>query len=89
MKLYLISQDRNSGYDTYDSAVVAAEDEDTARNISPTGQRWAEELMMTREMWEGSYHGWCSRPEDVEVKYLGEAEEGTPRSVICASFNAG
>lgn len=37
MRLWLISQDINSGYDTYDSAVVAAETEDAARNISVGG----------------------------------------------------
>ena len=36
MKLYLISQDVNDGYDTYDSAVVAAESEEDARSIHPS-----------------------------------------------------
>ena len=35
MNLYLISQNRNNGYDTYDSAVVAAESEEKARMIRP------------------------------------------------------
>jgi alkanesulfonate monooxygenase SsuD/methylene tetrahydromethanopterin reductase-like flavin-dependent oxidoreductase (luciferase family) len=35
MKLWLISQRANSDYDTYDSAVVAAETEDEARNTNP------------------------------------------------------
>lgn len=34
MKLWLISQDHNSGYDTYDSAVVAADSEEEARHTS-------------------------------------------------------
>lgn len=33
MKLYLISQNVNNGYDTYDSAVVCAETEEEARMI--------------------------------------------------------
>ena len=35
MKLYLISQSTNNDWDTYDSAVVAANSEDEARLISP------------------------------------------------------
>jgi len=31
MKLFLISQDENDGYDTYDSAVVCAKDEEAAK----------------------------------------------------------
>jgi len=36
MNLYLISQDVNDNYDTYDSAVVAAKSEGDARKISPS-----------------------------------------------------
>lgn len=35
MKLYLIQQDVNLGYDTYDSAVVIATSEEEARRIHP------------------------------------------------------
>ncbi|MFA6125419.1 hypothetical protein [Sphingomonas sp.] len=35
MKLFLISQNQNYDYDTYDSAVVAAPDEETARLMNP------------------------------------------------------
>lgn len=42
MKLFLISQDCNTGYDTYDSAVVAAKDEESARNVSVSSyDAWA------------------------------------------------
>jgi hypothetical protein len=41
MKLWLISQSRNNGYDTFDSAVVAAETEAEARHIHPnSGVFW-------------------------------------------------
>lgn len=36
MKIYLLSQDRNSWYDTYDSCVVCAESEEEARTIHPS-----------------------------------------------------
>ncbi len=74
MKLYLISQSANSGYDTFDSAVVVAPDEETARNISP-------------DTWNGG--AWCKRPDQVTVAHIGEAAEGTKQGVILASFNAG
>lgn len=35
MKLFKIWQTENNGYDTYDSAVVAAESEEDAVNINP------------------------------------------------------
>lgn len=35
MKLFLISQDENNGYDTCDSAVVCAKNIEGARNTAP------------------------------------------------------
>ena len=83
MKIYYISQSKNRGYDTYDSAVVCAPDEDTARNINPRGG------MMTEEDWSRTYSTWCYSAKDVEVEYLGEAKEDMTTGVICSSFNAG
>lgn len=37
MNLYKISQDVNDGWDTFDSAIVAAKSEEDARNIHPDG----------------------------------------------------
>jgi len=74
MKLWLISQDYNRGYDTYDSAVVVALDEDAARKTNPCPF--------------GSTSTWCD-PRYVNVQYIGEAREGMPVEVVCASFNAG
>ena len=37
LNLYLIYQYLNNDYDTYDSAVVAAESDGDARNIHPSG----------------------------------------------------
>jgi hypothetical protein len=73
MKLWLISQDFNTGYDTYDSAVVAAETEDDARNMNPS---------------DYSNGCWC-QPEHVDVQLLGDALQGTEKGVVLASFNAG
>ena len=81
MKLFLIKQDQNTDYDTYDSAVVAAPDEETAKKMDPgTGK--------PVEKWNANYSSWCNGPEYVTVRYLGEAVD-VEQGVVCASFNAG
>jgi len=77
MNIYLIDQDVVYGYDTYDSAVVAAESEEEARNIHPYGN------------WENRLDAWCTYPRDVNVKCIGIAANHITRGVILASFNAG
>jgi hypothetical protein len=84
MKLWLISQDDNGGYDTYDSAVVAAESIEGARQISPDTYDYGEKKGDQR--WGLT---WASSPDKVQVKLIGEAIPGTQPGVIVASFNAG
>ena len=74
MNLYLLSQNVKVGYDTYESCIVCADDEDDAANITP-GSNWGET--------------WCHSPGQVAVEFLGVAAEGIKRGVILASFNAG
>ena len=84
MKLYIISQTENNDYDTYDSAVVAAPDEHTARNTHPVGEE------PHKNIWGmGLFGTWCNTPDSVTVEYIGEAAEHIRQGVICASFNAG
>lgn len=75
MKLFFISQDENGGFDTYSDAVVAAPDEETARNITPS-------------QYGGYMREWCD-PKYVAVRYIGEAAEGVDQGIICASYHAG
>ena len=82
MKLWRISQDTNIDYDTYDSAVVAAETEAEAQSIHPSG-RLNGGSGVPLPHWE-----WAP-PEAVQVEFIGEAKDGTPKGPICASFNAG
>ncbi len=79
MKLWLITQDDNTGYDTYDSAVVAARNEAQARAINPDGV----------DKWKAPYTAWCDSPDKVTVELLGTAKPGTQAGVVLASFNAG
>lgn len=80
MKLWLIKQDVNNNYDTYDEAVVCAESEEAARMIHPAGGTFR----------SSSRYDWAYNPEQVSVTYIGEASSDLePGSVVCASYNAG
>jgi len=83
MKLFLISQSQHDDYDTYDAAVVIAENEEEARNMNPSDGE-----SMTEEDWKRSFSTWCNSPEHVKVEYLGESVSDE-KGVVCASFNAG
>jgi len=85
MNLYLLKQNVNNDWDTYDSVVVAAETEDEAQKIHPRdylhNPNWYKSI--------NDYSSWAFKLEDVEVIFLGVAKEGTESGVILASFNAG
>ena len=82
MNLYLISQEKNTDYDTFDSAVVCASSEYEARNIHP-------EHDPSRPKWPfRPLVSWVP-PEDVSVRYIGKAAHSVQRGVVLASFNAG
>lgn len=81
MKLFLIAHDELVDCDSYDSAVVASPDEETARQMDPsTG---------LPKDWSVNYSTWCSGPAHVTVRYLGEAADDAELGIVCASFNAG
>ena len=99
MNLYLISQDKNNGYDTHDSAVVAAKSPSDATKIYPS--KFVTHVKDGK--WMGTYsggskmgaeyviipHDWVmySDRECIEVEYLGKTNRG--RGLVMASFNAG
>lgn len=80
LKIWRIWQDEDGGYDSYDSAVVIAEDEASARQIHPHGGN---------DQWIKSYAGWASTPDNVNAELIGEALPGAEIGVVVASFNAG
>lgn len=84
MKLWKLYQDKVGGYDTYDSAIVAAETVEDARLIYPDDCQPTE--------WPDKVHehfpSWTT-PEHISVTYLGEAAHNISPGVILASFNAG
>ncbi len=81
MNLYLLTQDVNDDWDTYQGAVVAAESEDEARNIHPSGN-------LDEKAWNPRRQDWCRR-EQVQVEYIGVAKEGTERGVILTDYKSG
>jgi len=91
LKLYKISQAVNTEYDTYDSAVVVAENEEDARTTHPSGSgaKWDNEC----EEWgdgEGTEIWEWSTPKNVKVEFVGIPDERFKSGdVVCASFNAG
>lgn len=96
MNLYLLSQKQNSGYDTYDSCVVAARDENEAKRISPAPYyKWLDEQNAwyfsypTGKSSLGFHSSWANELEAIKVECIGEANKETEAGVICASFNAG
>ena len=77
MKLYYVWQDENNDYDTYDSFVVCAENEEEAKNTHPDGDgNWRR-------------YTWASSPEKVKCKLIGVANDNVEKGVVIASFNAG
>ena len=81
MKLFLLTQTDNKGYDTYDSCVVCAENEDEAKNIDPNGDPFEP---------SDSFCCWARTLKGIECEYIGEASEGIKKgTVIINSFNAG
>ena len=79
MNIYLISQDKCTGYDTYDSAVVVARDTEDARGLHPSGI----------EPGRFSFGDEWPKPEFVRVQLIGAALGEDTARVVCASFNAG
>ena len=97
MKIYLLSQDVVNNYDTYDSAIVIAENEDEARKKNPN------KLVthVTNDQWMGTYSGgeeYKNEPSDwveysdidkISVKYIGEASKEQQKGLVLASFTPG
>lgn len=88
MKLWLISQKVNNDYDTYDSAIVAAETEDAAKNMRPNGTEFTDAESLFTDAESLFFSSWCEL-KDVEIEYLGNAAKHIKRGVILASYRAG
>ena len=100
LKLYLISQNVNNGYDTFSAAVVCAENEEDAKRVHPHDgfkayfdeekkQFWTKRVDGKPYLFEDKYETWTNDLKKIRVEYLGEVKEGIKKGVICSSFHAG
>lgn len=97
MKIYKISQYENNDYDTYNSVVVVAHNEEEAKLIHPDDSHYK----FINDCWwficnDGSKHKeeysheWVSDLTKIIVEEIGEADSKYIKpQVILASFNAG
>ena len=85
MNIYLISQDINHNYDSFDSAVVIALDEDHAKRMHPIWH-WRKEKF-NFDAYEDPGHDWATS-EHLVVELIGTTTAKESR-VVCSSFNAG
>ncbi len=88
MNLYLLSRDPDTvDYDEYDSAVVAALNEDDARVTHPEFK--SGDVPQDPSHYFPKYNKrscWVSDPETLEVTLIGVAVEGTKPGTILGSF---
>jgi len=89
MNIYLISQDVNKGYDTFDKAIVAANNENEAKLIHPDGvsANWKDENFSDDDNVEWIW-AW-TKPKNVKIELLGVTTKEIKSGVILASYNAG
>jgi hypothetical protein len=80
LKLYLLKQDDNDDYNTYDSCLVAATSVDDVKTIHADGSDFKE-----NEEWPT----WALNPQSITVKLIGDASPDIKRGVIISSYNAG
>lgn len=83
MNLYKVWQDVNNDYDTYDSAVVCAENEDEAKQIS------VDEFGGVPGDPDDFDDSTWTTIDKIQCKLIGIADEDMTKGVVVASFNAG
>ena len=96
MNIYLLTQNTVRGYDTFDSCVVIAKDEESARRIHPYSEIFDIICDSSGDFYMIYINGdksrtdtWPERVGDVRVTLLGKAVKGSIEDVVCSSFNAG
>lgn len=81
MNIYLLTQDINNNYDTYDAVVVSAESEEEARSMHPRGYDIAE--ASSRD------DSWVRLGQIDRIKVTLIGVSCMRKGVILASYNAG
>jgi len=93
MNIYKLIRDDIGGYDTYDSAVVVAENEEQAKKMHPshTSHPYIDDYA-TEKWWEEDdmYKSWTHDLSKIQVTLIGKANKSFDKpQVIVASYNAG
>ena len=97
MNIYLLQQEVNDDYDTYDSVVVVAKNEREARLIHPnpfvkhvSNGVWMG-VNISGEEYETGKYDWVkySQIDLIKVTLIGKAVKDQKAGVVLASFNAG
>lgn len=99
LNIYKIWVDGLLGYDTYDSAIVVAENEEAARHIHPGSTPgnpvvgYNTKTYRYDKAWYESddffpYLVW-TKPEYVKAEFIGTTDLYSEGTVLCASYNAG
>lgn len=82
MKLYLVTNKVTDDYDWdyYDSFVICCNNMDEAWQSRPSGRilEPGDKLL---------FDDWPDNPENIDVKYLGEADQDLPLGIVSSSFN--
>lgn len=92
--LYLVSQQINNDYDTYDAMIACAKNEKDARQTDPSGFRiwkgdgWYYQYGNGNEVKE-NHSSWVDDIQYLKVEKIGKADKSIPLGVVLASFNAG
>jgi hypothetical protein len=93
--LWRLSQDVVGGYDTFDSCVVAAVDEASAKRVHPS--EFVGAFDDSTSAWLDSkgnpprrpLQNWAPHPDRVVAKRIGATAIYAAGAVVCTSFNAG
>ncbi len=83
LNIYLLTQNDNNDYDTYDSIIVCAKNPIDAKSIDPYGEEYKnykESNFMT---------SWAKYKSAIKCKKIGVADNKIKRGVVLASYNAG
>jgi len=88
MNIYLLTQNENNGYDTYDAIIVVAATVQNASQIHPSGYIWKDTSWYDGLVPTQYDYTWTT-PDNVSVKLLGIAMLDLEPGVILTSFNAG
>jgi hypothetical protein len=104
MNLYLLTQAKHSGYDTFSHAVVCAKDEAEARLIFPDPDpcsgpiewrenHWHDELCFDECANDSTDTSSANRawapPDELKVIFIGLATDAVTPGVVCSSYHAG